>query len=157
MNTANELEVSRISKIFELLVTEGFRPEMASETSVRVKYEGSTFHVDIDEKDKSFYSIVCAYIWEIESEQEILTAYKAASNTGMNMKVAKAFVTRDEKNVWVVMEQFFPEVEQFLPTVVRGLDLVANARRNFCEDMRKLITNDEAVTVAPSAPALLLN
>ena len=119
MNTVNDSEVGRISKIFEHLVTEGFRPEMASETSVKVKYQGVTLYVDIAENDKSFYSIICAYIWEIESEQELLGAYKAASNTAMSMKVAKAFVTRDEKNVWVVMEQFFPEVEQFLPTVGR--------------------------------------
>ena len=157
VNAVNDIEVSRISKIFEHLVTEGFRPEMASETSVKVKYQGCTLYVDIDEKDKSFYSIVCAYIWEIESEQELLSAYKAASNTAMSMKATKAFVTRDEKNVWTVMEQLFSEVEQFLPTVVRGLDIVANSRKNFCDDMRKLMANDEAVTVAPSAPALLLN
>ena len=157
MNTVNDSEVSRISKIFEHLVTEGFRPEMASETSVKVKYQGVTLYVDIAENDKFFYSIICAYIWEIESEQELLSAYKAASNTAMSMKVAKAFVTRDEKNAWVVMEQFFPEVEQFLPTVVRGLDIVANSRRNFCDDMRKLMTTEESVTMATFAPSLLLN
>ena len=157
MNTVNDIEASRISRIFEHLVTEGFRPEMASDTSVKVKYQGSTLYVDIDERDKSFYSIVCAYIWEIDSEQELHCAYKAASNTAMTMKVAKAFVTRNEKNVWIVLEQFFPDVEQFLPAAVRNLDIVANSRRNFCDYMRKLMSADEPIVVAPSAPALLLN
>ncbi len=157
MNTINDVEVSRISKIFEHLVTEGFRPEMASDTSVKVKYQGTTLYVDIDEKDKSIYSIICAFIWEIDTEQELLNAYKATSNTAMTMKAAKAFVTRDEKNVWLLMELFFSDVNQFLPTVVRGMDIVVNSRRNFCDYMRKLMANEEPVVVAPAATSQLLN
>ena len=158
MGTVNDIEVSRISKIFEHLATEGFRPELASDTSVKVKFQGCTLFVDIDQKDTSFYSIVCAYIWEIESSQELLAAYKCASNTALSLKAAKAFVTQNEKNVWLVMEQFSPDVVQFLTVLVRGMDIVANGRRSFCDDMRKSMSvDDEPVTLAPSAPALLLN
>jgi uncharacterized membrane protein YcgQ (UPF0703/DUF1980 family) len=158
MDTVGDIEVSRISKIFEHLVTEGFRPELASETSVKVKYQGSSLYVDIDTKDTSFYSIVCAYIWEIDSPQELQAAYKVASNTSLSFKAAKAFVTANEKNVWMVMELLYPEVDQFLTTLVRGMDIVASGRRSFRDDMRKLMAGeDESVAVPPPAPSLLLN
>ena len=158
MDTINDIEVSRISKIFEHLVTEGFRPELVSETSIKVKYQGSTLYVDIDTKDTSFFSIVCAYIWEIDSSQELLAAYKVASNTALSIQAAKAFVTSNEKNVWLVMELLCPDVDQFLPMLVRGMDIVASGRRSFRDDMLKLMSgDDESVPMASPAPALLLN
>ena len=128
----------RIGKIFEFLSNEGFRPEKVSEDSIKLKYEGGTFWVDIDDDDKTFYRVIAANIWNIESPLELSWAYVASNNASRAFKVVKTFVTKDESDVWVTADQFESDVESFLPKLIRLLRIVEDERKTFGEKMREL-------------------
>lgn len=137
--------VGRLDRIMEFLSAEGFRPEKVSEFSVRLKVEGRTMWVDLTPHDDDFYQVIAANIWDLETEWEVQNAYCACSHIGNLMKLVKAYVTTEGKNVWVEASMFHKSEEAFLQTLVRGIDIVRLGVSRFSEKMRDLKASDNQI------------
>ncbi len=141
----NENEIRR-DKIFDFLQVEGFRPEKVDENSVKLRFEGKTVWVDIDLEDETYYQVIAANIWSIESPEELTRAYIAASKATRSYKVSKAFVKQDETNIWVAADQFESDVQNLLPKLIRLIQIVNNQAKTFAEIMHELELKSSPVT-----------
>lgn len=142
LDIAEVNRVGRLDRIMEFLSAEGFRPEKVSEFSIRLKVEGRTMWVDLTPHDDEFYQVIAANIWELEAEWEVQNAYQACSYVGNMMKLVKAYVTTEGKNIWVEASMFHKSDEEFLQQLVRAIDIVRLGVSRFVEKMRELKTAD---------------
>ena len=141
----NENELRR-DKIFDFLQVEGFRPEKVDENSIKLRYEGKTVWVDIDLEDETYYQIIAANIWSIESPEELSRAYVASSKATRSYKVAKTFVRQDETNIWTAADHFESDVQNLLPKLIRLIQIVNNQAKTFAEIMHELELKSSPVT-----------
>ena len=137
------IELGRADQILERLKTEGFRPERVSENSIRIRCEGRALWVDIDPNDETFFQVIAANIWLLESPQEIQSAMEAASHVGESLKVIKAYVTADRSNVWIEGSGFYKSTDDFLLSMIRLIEIVRVGITRFAEKMRSLKSSAE--------------
>ena len=139
MNAVTEvIALGRMDLIQERLATEGFRPERVSDNSIRIRCEGKSVWVDLTPSDESFFQVIAANIWELESADEVQLAFEAANHVGDSLKVVKAYVTSDRSNVWVEGSGFYGSTEEFLELMVRIIDMVRVGVSRFSEKIREL-------------------
>lgn len=129
---------NRLSEIFEFLAKEGFRPVTKSKFCLEFKFEGITTLVNITSTYEQFYSVIVPYIWPIESAEELAWAYKAVNHLCTEKKLVKAFITPDEKYVWIAAESFYEDVSQFLLSLPRIMGMVYVGTTLFGDTMGQL-------------------
>ncbi len=127
--------LQRMQQISNYLAEEGFRPEIVEDTSLKLKYEGRLFWVDIDDDDETFYRIVCANYWNIESPEELSWALLAANVSSRSYKFAKTYVNKANDNVWTAIDYFTKDLEAFLPSLPRMISIVKDSSDEFRKSM----------------------
>lgn len=131
--TSSKAELQRLYKDF--LTEEGYKPELDSDGDVRFKREGKTYVIIIDAKDPEFFRLVLPNIWEIESEAERVQVLVAADASNAKSKVSKVCTMGD--NVWVSIELFVGQPEDFKKVFTRALGALDNGVINFVVKMKE--------------------
>jgi hypothetical protein len=117
------------------LAEEGFRPEVDDDGDVVFKREGRVFFIDVHEDDPEFFMIALPNIWPIESAEERIQVLSAAAHTNENEKAAKVFTKKDD--VWITIEMFVNDPEDFKTVFDRSLEAIDSAVDTFVARMKK--------------------
>lgn len=134
----NKEKMSNTKIVFERLSEDGFRPTLENDFSIKLKFEGAVFWVDLREDDDELYEVIAAFIWAIDSPEELANAYIAASEASRSTKVAYVYVTANKENVWVKSSMFYQDANNFANVLSRTLNATKLAKTKFIEVIRKL-------------------
>jgi hypothetical protein len=102
MTKANTLAAVR-HDVFEMLITEGFRPEWGNDGDITLKYQGSTIWLEWFGEDAQYTRVLLPNFWPIESADELQRALRAASVVNHRCKAVKIAVVGDT-NAWASVE-----------------------------------------------------
>ena len=116
---------------------QGYQPEVDSDGDIRLKVEGRTFWIDVDEKDLKSFRIVYSNFWEIESLSEKAKVYEVANYINRTTKVAKVYINLRENNVSMDANIFIEKPEDFKLHFRRMVDLLLSEIREFREKMNE--------------------
>jgi hypothetical protein len=100
---------------------------------VQFTYEDHTYFIEVNEEDPEFFRLVIANIWPIESISEQAQVLEAVDAVNRQLKVVKAYTTND--NVWIAMEVFLEDVDDYEAFFGRGLNILGQAIDLFVEKM----------------------
>ena len=104
-----------------------------SDGDVQFKYKDRTYFIEADEKDPNYFRLVMANIWPIESEEERTQVLRAVDIANSKIKVAKIYMVRD--NVWVGVEGFMSEPDDYEAYFDRCLNVIGECVKAFTEAM----------------------
>ena len=131
-----EFSAKDLQKMYsEHLKAEGYIPEVDEDGDVRFKREGKTYFIAVDPEDTECFRLVLANIWEIESEEERQKAAVAMDHCNATAKVTKAYFIRD--NVWVSVETFIAEPEDFKVIFARSMTALDHGVGLYVKKMRE--------------------
>ena len=88
----------------------------------------------ISEKGDEFFRLVYPNFWEIESDEERIKAYIAASTATANVKVVKVHPQGD--NVWASIEMFISPMENFQAVFARSMSALQSGIKRFRDEMK---------------------
>lgn len=100
---------------------------------VQFQYQEKTYFFDVDENDPTFFRLVLANIWPIESEEERLEVLRAMDIANNKVKVAKIYMVED--NIWVGVEMFQDEGDDYEAYFDRSLKSILDCIDYFVEAM----------------------
>jgi len=130
------LDKKAIQKMYmEFLTEEGYRPEIDADGDVQFKSEGKIYFMSVNDDDPTFFRLVLANIWPIESEMERTQVYIAVDHSNAQTKVAKAFTVKDD--VWVGIELFLPEASDFKDVFERSMSALGSGVDFFVAKMQE--------------------
>jgi hypothetical protein len=118
----------------EYLKEEGYLPMIDQDGDVAFKAEGRNYFIQVNETDPEFFRLAFPNFWEIESEEERVRAFAAASQASFETKVAKVYLVND--NTWASTEIFVAKPEDFKPLFKRSLSALKVSVDTFAEAMR---------------------
>lgn len=134
-------EKKALQKMYmDYLTDEGFRPEIDSDGDVQFKAEGKTYFINVVEDDPTYFRVVLANIWPIESEEERAQCLVAVDYSNAKSKVAKSYLVKD--NIWVGIEIFIPEADDFKEIFKRSMGALNNGVTHFVTKMREQQGNE---------------
>ena len=117
------------------MTREGLFPEADDDGDLRVRFEGGHDVVFPDADDEPYVRILFPSFWSIDSDEERVRAFRAASVASRRCKGAKVWVREDEQNVCASMEAFLPGPEFFEYVFPRMMSALQYAARQFREEM----------------------
>jgi hypothetical protein len=131
-----DLDKKTIQKMYmDFLAEEGYRPEIDADGDVQFKSEGKTYFMSVNDDDPTFFRLVLANIWPIESEVERTQVFIAVDHSNAQTKVAKAFLVKDD--VWVGIELFLPEATDFKDVFDRSMSALGSGVDFFVGKMQE--------------------
>lgn len=134
--SAAQMSAKDLQKMYvDFLAEEGYRPEVDKDGDVQFKAEGKTFFIDVDADDPNYFRLALPNIWPIESEQERTQCYVAADFSNAQSKVAKTYLMQD--NIWVGIEVFVAEPQDFKRIFARSMSALGNGVNQFVTKMRE--------------------
>ena len=134
-------EKKALQKMYmDYLEEEGYKPELDSDGDVQFKAEGKTYFINVVEDDPSYFRVVLANIWPIESEDERAQCLIAVDYSNAKAKVTKTYLVKD--NIWVGIELFLPEASDFKDIFRRSMSALNNGVTHFVTKMRELQGNN---------------
>ena len=119
----------------DFLKDEGYKPEVDSDGDVLFKSEGKSYFINVVEDDPTYFRVVLANIWPIESEEERVQCLVAVDHSNNRSKVTKSYIVKD--NIWVGVEVFLAEPEDFKKIFARCMSAVNNGVALFASRMRE--------------------
>lgn len=129
-------EKAAMQKMYmDYLEDEGYRPEIDSDGDVQFKAEGKTYFINVVEDDPTYFRVVLANIWPIESEDERVQCLIAVDYSNAKAKVTKSYLVKD--NIWVGIEIFIPKAEDFKEVFKRCMSALNNGVTHFVTKMRE--------------------
>lgn len=129
-------EKAAVQKMYlDYLTDEGYRPEIDSDGDVQFKSEGKTYFINVVEDDPTYFRVVLANIWPIESENERVQCLIAVDYSNAKAKVTKSYLVKD--NVWVGIEIFIPETADFKKVFKRCMSALNNGVTHFVTKMKE--------------------
>jgi len=129
-------EKAAMQKMYvDFLTEEGYRPEIDSDGDVQFKAEGRTYFINVVEDDPTYFRVVLANIWPIESEDERVQCLVAVDYSNAKAKVTKSYLVKD--NIWVGIETFIPEAEDFKKIFKRCMSALNNGVTHFVSKMKE--------------------
>jgi len=117
------------------LRSEGYTPEVDKDGDVGFRYEGGYYYILVDETDPECFQLAYYDFWEIESEDELWYAYRAATIVTRDFKVVKCWVNSDESDVSISCEIYVTQPADFKPHFRRMLRAIQSARQAFIKEM----------------------
>jgi hypothetical protein len=133
---AGDLDKKAIQEMYmDFLAKEGYRPEIDADGDVQFKSEGKTYFMSVNDDDPTFFRLVLANIWPIESEVERTQVYIAVDHSNAQTKVAKAFTVKDD--VWVGIELFLADPAEFKPLFDRSMSALGSGVDFFVGKMQE--------------------
>ena len=134
-------EKKALQKMYmDYLEEEGYKPELDSDGDVQFKAEGKTYFINVVEDDPTYFRVVLANIWPIESEDERAQCLIAVDYSNAKAKVTKTYLVKD--NIWVGIELFLPEASDFKDIFRRSMSALNNGVTHFVTKMRELQGNN---------------
>lgn len=122
-----------------LLINEGFRPEIDSDGDIRFKYEGGIYYI-LNTNDDGYFQVVFLGFWKIDRGAELGAAMLAASNANRRTKVAKLWADSDFNRMNASAEIFFSDWSDLTgPIITRCLRAIRTAVDTFREEFAKLL------------------
>ena len=135
-------EKEALQKMYmDYLEKEGYKPEIDSDGDVQFKSEGKTYFINVLEDDPTYFRVVLANIWPIESEEERQQVLVAVDYSNAKAKVTKSYMVKD--NVWVGIEVFLPKAEDFEAIFARCMSALNNGTAHFVTRMREQQKKEE--------------
>lgn len=128
----------RADMYLEYLAEEGYRPNKDDDGDVVFKAEGLTYYIIVDEQDAQYFRLLHANFWSIDSPEELLQAFEAASFASRQTKVAKVYVREDAKNTSATVEMFVEPPDNFRATFSRAMGAMRTCVNNFKDKMGQL-------------------
>jgi hypothetical protein len=113
----------------------GYTPKVDSDGDVTFKRGDHTYFVDVHAKDREFFMIVLPNIWPIESATERTQVLRAADHANATSKAAKVFTK--ENDVWVSVEMFVADPQDFTLVFDRAMSSIDNTVEAFLEKMKE--------------------
>lgn len=121
-----------------ILVGEGFRPEIDSDGDIKFKYEGGTYYV-INQEDSEYFQILFMSFWRIDGGAELGAAMLAATRANRETKVAKVWANSDLDRMNASAEIYCSDWSSLNGRVVmRCLRSITTAVERFRDDARAL-------------------
>lgn len=134
-------EKAAMQKMYmDYLTEEGYRPEIDSDGDVQFKSEGRTYFINVVEDDPTYFRVVLANIWPIESENERTQCLIAVDYSNAKAKVTKSYLVKD--NIWVGIEIFIPESKDFEKVFKRCMSALNNGVTHFVTKMKEQQGNE---------------
>jgi hypothetical protein len=119
----------------DYLGNEGYRPELDKDGDVQFKHEGKTYFLSVSPDDAVFFRLILPNIWPIESELERTQVHIGVDHVNAEAKVAKAYIAQED--VWLAIECFMPEADDFKAIFPRSLEALDGAINLFVTKMRE--------------------
>lgn len=104
-----------------------------SDGDVQFEYNEKTYFIEVNESDPQFFRLVLFNIWPIESISEQAQVLAAVDAVNRQQKVIKAYTTND--NVWIAMEVFLNDIDDYEAFLERGLDVIEGGVDVFVGEM----------------------
>ncbi|HTN53237.1 MAG TPA: hypothetical protein VML50_12590 [Anaeromyxobacter sp.] len=125
-----------LQKVYtDFLKQEGYAPSINADGNVAFKYEGGSYVIIIDPKDKNFFQLLFPGFWKFEGEEDRRRALNAANQAMMSTKVAKVWVTKT--NVIATFELIVKDPSDISFFFRRALGGVRLAVKTFADEMNK--------------------
>lgn len=128
-----QTEAQLQENFMEFLEDEGLEGWVDSDGDVQFEYNERNYFIEVNEGDPEFFRLVLFNIWPIESQSEAVQVSFAVDAVNREMKVVKAYTTND--NVWIAMEVFLADIDDYKSFFMRGLDVIDSAVDTFVGEM----------------------
>ncbi|GAB2872144.1 hypothetical protein GCM10027277_46750 [Pseudoduganella ginsengisoli] len=115
------------------LTEEGYRATLENST-VRFKFEGGDYYIDVDTTDPLYVRLGYPGFWVTQPEH-YQKAIQSANTVTETLKAAKTYVSGDK--VHCSIEQFMPDEKSFMYMLPRFLRLLQAASNEFVNRMKK--------------------
>lgn len=112
----------------------GWSPKVDEDGDVVFKTDGKTYFIDVHERDSEFFMIALANIWPIESATERVQVLKACDHANATTMMAKVYTKSN--NVWVSVETFLADPQDFEGIFDRAFSAIATTTNSFVERMK---------------------
>ena len=118
--------------VFEYLKSQGLMPKIDEDNDIIFKYQMLTFIYFNNDDDEQFFRLALPGIFDVTDENRV-TVLEAINETNKRMKVAKAYIPRDD--VWVAAEIMMDSTPVLDDMVPRLLGILTGARREFYDQI----------------------
>lgn len=118
--------------VFEYLKSQGLMPKIDEDNDIIFKYQMLTFIYFNNDDDEQFFRLALPGIFDVTDENRV-TVLEAINETNKRMKVAKAYIPKDD--VWVAAEIMMDSTPVLDDMVPRLLNILTGARREFYDQI----------------------
>jgi len=125
----------------QFLREEGYLPSIDEDGDILFKVSGNNYFIIIDENDIQFFRIYRGVSLGSFSPQ---TALAVANNLNIVSKIAKVYISTDERSAAINTELLLSDPRDFRPVLSRALSLMMFAENNFFSRLRDEALIDEA-------------
>lgn len=118
--------------VFEYLKNQGLMPRIDEDNDIIFKYQMLTFIYFNNDEDEQFFRLALPGIFDVTEENRV-TVLEAMNEVNKRMKVAKAYIPRED--VWVaaeIMMDSTPELDDLVP---RLLNILLGARKELYDQI----------------------
>lgn len=117
----------------EFLTDEGFDNYIDSDGDVQFTHNDKQYFIEVNETDQEFFNLSLYNIWPVESTDEAVQVALAMDYVNARKKAAKLFTKND--NVWIAVEMFLEQPDQFKGVFNRCLKEIEGAMDAFVDEM----------------------
>ena len=118
--------------VFEYLKNQGLMPKIDEVNDIIFKYQMLTFIYFNNDEDEQFFRLALPGIFDVTDENRV-TVLEAMNEVNKRMKVAKAYIPRDD--VWVAAEIMMDSTPVLDDMVPRLLNILLGARRELYDQI----------------------
>lgn len=118
--------------VFEYLKNQGLMPKIDEDNDIIFKYQMRTFIYFNNDDDEQFFRLALPGIFDVTDENRV-TVLEAMNEVNKRMKVAKAYIPRDD--VWVATEIMMDSTPLLDDMVPRLLNILLGARQEFYDQI----------------------
>ena len=118
--------------VFEYLKNQGLMPKIDEDNDIIFKYQMLTFIYFNNDEDEQFFRLALPGIFDVTDENRV-TVLEAMNEVNKRMKVAKAYIPRDD--VWVAAEIMMDSTPVLDDMVPRLLNILLGARRELYDQI----------------------
>jgi len=119
----------------QFLREEGYLPSVDEDGDILFKVSGNNYFIIVDESDLQFFRI---YTGVSLGSFLLEDALAAANYSNMRSKVAKVYISSDERSAAINTELLLSDPHDFKPVLARALSLMRFAESNFFSRLREL-------------------
>lgn len=125
----------RLQKMYvTFLEKDGYSPEVDKDGDVQFTHDDLHYFIDVDSNDPSYFAIMLANIWEIESLEERGKILEVCNSISRSDKAVKGQIVGD--NVWITCEIFLPEPDDFDQVFNRMMSAIETSIETFKEGVQ---------------------
>ena len=120
-----------VDQVFDYLKSQGLQPEMKP-FGIYFMYQMKNFYILSDDEDELFFRVVMPGIMDVDANNRA-DVLEACNKITANIKIAKAFINDETKDIWLATEQLLDQDPRFDDIVPRSLRILMAAYMKFAE------------------------